>query len=194
MSYRFTYDLDTSSADSDDRTRIRLIFERFAWESTGGTSLTYPAIARQGQPDDLFGQVIPALSLFRSLIAAREINVKPTRGLHMQSRTIGRTAASVMRYCLRRSFSWCLRRSPTAHKLVSQRIGCGKRCRQRSRRCFDLSLSPPIEKAGMGKQWCVREIELITAENLEMSRVAHEPVLDPFRFPCTSEADRPNIS
>lgn len=76
MSYRFTYDLDTSSADSDDRTRIRLIFERFAWESTGGTSLTYPAIARQGQPDDLFGQVIPALSLFRSLIAAREINVK----------------------------------------------------------------------------------------------------------------------
>jgi hypothetical protein len=76
MSYRFSYDLDTSSADSDDRSRIRLIFERFGWQATGGSSLRYPALGKQEQPDDLFGQVIPALSLFRSLVSARKINVK----------------------------------------------------------------------------------------------------------------------
>jgi hypothetical protein len=76
MSYRFSYDIDSGSAGSDDRSRIRLIFERFGWHATGGSSLRYPAPGKKESADDLFGQVIPALSLFRSLVTAKQINVK----------------------------------------------------------------------------------------------------------------------
>jgi hypothetical protein len=73
MSYRLSFDL--GSVHSDDRSRINRAFERFGWESVGGTSWRYPALGRSEGPDDFFGQVLPALWFFRSLVAAKGIEV-----------------------------------------------------------------------------------------------------------------------
>ena len=74
MTYRISYDVEGTS--SDHRTRIRLIFKRFGWQAVGGSSLRYPPVGQDERPDDLFGQVIPALWCFRSFVAAKGINVK----------------------------------------------------------------------------------------------------------------------
>lgn len=58
-----------------DRCRISLALEQFGWESVGGSSWRYPALGQLEGPDDYFGQVAPALWYFRSLVAAKGINV-----------------------------------------------------------------------------------------------------------------------
>jgi hypothetical protein len=77
MPYTLTYDLESGkAASSDNRSRIRLIFQRFGWQAVGGSAVHYPPIGQQMGFEDFFGQVLPALWLFRCLLVARWIRVK----------------------------------------------------------------------------------------------------------------------
>ena len=61
----FTYDL--SGQEPADHNRIQSFFERFGWESLGGSSYRYPRLGTTDQPvEDWLNHVVPALMLFRS--------------------------------------------------------------------------------------------------------------------------------
>ena len=76
MPVTVTFDL-SASTDGNDRTRIRLAFQRFGWETIGGTAYRYPPLDVQpGTPpssEDWFNHVIPALMYMRSLIESKKI-------------------------------------------------------------------------------------------------------------------------
>jgi hypothetical protein len=71
----FTYDLDTSTVDNDDRMRINLCFKRLGWESIGGSALRYPRFTTTHVTEDWLNHVIPALMYFRSYVSQRDITV-----------------------------------------------------------------------------------------------------------------------
>lgn len=77
MPISVTYDID-DAADSNDRNRLRVAFQRFGWETIGGTAYRYPPLQTIPAPpslEDWFNHVVPALMYFRSLVEARGIPV-----------------------------------------------------------------------------------------------------------------------
>jgi hypothetical protein len=78
MPITVTFDF-SQNTDPNDRTRIRLAFQRLGWETIGGTAYRYPPLHPQGQnqlgAEDWFNHVVPALMYMRSLIERRGIQV-----------------------------------------------------------------------------------------------------------------------
>jgi hypothetical protein len=78
MPITVTFDLNSATTDGNDRTRIRLAFHRFGWETIGGTAYRYPplnAAAAAQPPEDWFNHVVPALMYMRTLIESRAIQI-----------------------------------------------------------------------------------------------------------------------
>ncbi|NBB80152.1 MAG: hypothetical protein GVY36_12030 [Verrucomicrobia bacterium] len=72
-----TFDF-SDATDNNDRTRIRLAFQRFGWETIGGTAYRYPPLTTGESSsglEDWFNHVIPALMYMRSLVDAKDIEV-----------------------------------------------------------------------------------------------------------------------
>jgi len=79
MPITITFDLNSRTTDGNDRTRIRLAFQRLGWETIGGTAYRYPPLnAQQAQqlPEDWFNHVVPALMYMRALIEKKRIQVE----------------------------------------------------------------------------------------------------------------------
>ena len=63
----FTFDL--TDYGPSDHAQIKSFFERFGWQSLGGTAYRYPRLGTTDQPvEDWFNHVIPALMLFRAYV------------------------------------------------------------------------------------------------------------------------------
>jgi hypothetical protein len=65
MPIRITYDL--TGATSLQANRVQSIFERFRWESSGGSAYHYPA-SGPGVQEDWLNHVVPALMCFRAYV------------------------------------------------------------------------------------------------------------------------------
>jgi hypothetical protein len=69
----------SDDTDINDRTRIRLAFQRFGWETIGGTAYRYPPLSTDeddsDELEDWFNHVVPALMYMRSLIDSQNIDV-----------------------------------------------------------------------------------------------------------------------
>lgn len=76
MPITVTFDLP-STIDNNDRTRIRLAFQRLGWETIGGTAYRYPPLANPGPAatEDWLNRVVPALMFLRCLIAKNTIQM-----------------------------------------------------------------------------------------------------------------------
>lgn len=66
MSIILTFDIE--GAPSVERNRIQCAFERFGWESLGGSAYRYPRLGTDEPVEDWFNHVIPALMLFRTYV------------------------------------------------------------------------------------------------------------------------------
>jgi len=67
-----TISYDLSVDDKSDYLRVKAMFERFGWESLGGSSYRYPRLGTNDQPiEDWLNHVVPALMLFRAFITSR---------------------------------------------------------------------------------------------------------------------------
>lgn len=64
-----TFDLDTEHSDTNDYARLKSMFERFGWQSLGGTAYRYPRLGTDQPVEDWLNHVVPALMLFRTYIA-----------------------------------------------------------------------------------------------------------------------------
>ena len=70
MAVVLTFDLTT--ADINDYGRLKAMFERFGWESLGGSAYRYPRLGTHDRPiDDWLNHVVPALMLFRTYVTSR---------------------------------------------------------------------------------------------------------------------------
>lgn len=59
---------DIEGAPPLERNRIQCAFERFGWESLGGSSYRYPRLGSTQPVEDWFNHVVPALMLFRTYL------------------------------------------------------------------------------------------------------------------------------
>lgn len=59
---------DVEGANTTERNRIQSFFQRFGWQSLGGSSFRYPKLGSKNVVEDWFNHVVPALMLFRSYI------------------------------------------------------------------------------------------------------------------------------
>ena len=57
---------DVISPSSRELNRIRGAFEKLGWEHLGNTAHRYPTLHRQGEREDRFNHVIPALMMLRA--------------------------------------------------------------------------------------------------------------------------------
>lgn len=71
MPVTISYDLKTD--DTNQRSYLRSMFERFGWKRLGGSVFRYP---EAGQDEDWMNSVIPALMFFRSYILKNNIEIK----------------------------------------------------------------------------------------------------------------------
>ncbi|SRR6266568_2843503 len=81
MPITITFDIVTRTLrDANDRNRIRQAFQRFGWETIGGTAYRYPPLnVAPGNPppvEDWFNHVIPALMYMRSLVERKRIQLR----------------------------------------------------------------------------------------------------------------------
>jgi hypothetical protein len=72
MPITVSYDLQTE--DTNHRSYIRSIFERFGWRRLGGSVLRYEV--DQDEEEDWLNDVVPPLMLFRSYVIAKGITLK----------------------------------------------------------------------------------------------------------------------
>jgi hypothetical protein len=70
-----TVSYDLAEADTNERTYIRSMFERFGWKRLGGSVLRYQLIEGQDE-EDWLNDVVPALMLFRSYVLAKNITLR----------------------------------------------------------------------------------------------------------------------
>lgn len=71
MSITLSYDLLTD--DSNHRTYVRSMFERFGWKRLGGSVFRYDKGTKQ---EDWLNEVAPSIMLFRSYVLAHDIQVR----------------------------------------------------------------------------------------------------------------------
>lgn len=76
MAVVMTFDL--TGYGTNDHARIKTMFERFGWESLGGSSYRYPRLGTHDQPvEDWLNHVVPALMLFRTYLTSHpEVTLK----------------------------------------------------------------------------------------------------------------------
>ncbi len=60
---------DLTDYGPNEHSQIKSFFERFGWQSLGGTAYRYPKLGTVDQPvEDWFNHVVPALMLFRAYV------------------------------------------------------------------------------------------------------------------------------
>jgi hypothetical protein len=64
MPITVSFDLENYAANH--HSRLLSMFERFGWQSIGGTSFRYPRLGTEQPVEDWFNHVVPALMLLRA--------------------------------------------------------------------------------------------------------------------------------